>query len=110
MDKVDAKLLDDLDSTQPSTSLDLVRELLAEQGCDSPDPRCAKLACVAIERFLGKSLNGVLDVIATRPAASNSKSKDVGCALTLYDLVHALQESGVAIDKPAFYVSKPAGT
>jgi len=107
MDKVDGKLLDDLDNTQPSISQDLVRELLAEQGCDSPDPRCTKLACVAIERFLGKSLNGVLDVMASRPA-TNTKAKDVGGVLTLYDLVHALQESGIAIDKPAFYVSKPA--
>lgn len=108
MDKVDAKLLDELDNAQPVISQDLVRELLAEEGCDSPDPRCAKLVSVAIERLLGKSLSGILDVMASRPA-TNSRAKDVGGALSLYDLVHALQESGVAIDKPAFYVSKPAG-
>lgn len=109
MDRVDPQLLEALDNTRPTISLDLVRELMAEQGFESSDPRCAKLTCAAVERFMSKVLNDVLDVMASRPASA-SRSKDVGWTLTLYDLVKGLQEAGVVIDKPTYYVSKPAGS
>ncbi|XP_026463771.1 transcription initiation factor TFIID subunit 10-like [Ctenocephalides felis] len=97
----------------PTIPDSLTTNYLRSAGCESTDPRIIRLISLAAQKFISDVANDALQHCKTRsintPAnVSNSKNpklnKDKKYTLTMEDLAPALQDYGISVKKPHYYV------
>ncbi|EME26670.1 Transcription initiation factor TFIID subunit 10 [Galdieria sulphuraria] len=103
------KLLESLENYQPAFPDALVRYYLAKSGFQTDDIRAERLVALAAQKFVADVANDALNHVKLRQQsqATSKKSKENEVILTVEDLSKALEEYGVHLKKPPYYVDSP---
>ena len=106
---IDQDLLKHIDQVNLPIPIELVEEIMQEVGCNTSDPRCAKLLAADCHKFLTDILNDIIDVSNVKPTPQlNPKHREQKMNLNVRDLQEALMEKGIDVNKPAFYLDRPS--
>lgn len=99
------KQLEEYNPTIPET---VTAHYLNSAGFEASDPRLLRLVSLAAQKFMSDMLNDALQHSKMRGNAAHSSSKnklkDKRYVLTLDDLTPALQDYGITVKKPPYYL------
>jgi len=101
------KTLDEFTPTLPDS---LTSHYLSQAGLQTSDPRIIRLVSLAAQKFLTEVASDALThstmrgSAPTTSAGSSKKAKDKKNCLKMEDLTPALQELGIEVKKPAYYM------
>ncbi|XP_050534929.1 transcription initiation factor TFIID subunit 10 [Daktulosphaira vitifoliae] len=82
--------------------------ICSEAGFETSDPRIIRLISIASQKFIADIANDALQHcrvrMATMPTKSGKVPKDRKFTLTMEDLTPALNEYGIVVRKPPYFV------
>uniref|UniRef100_A0A7R9VN70 Transcription initiation factor TFIID subunit 10 n=1 Tax=Chlamydomonas euryale TaxID=1486919 RepID=A0A7R9VN70_9CHLO len=107
------ELLERLDEQSQLVPDELAQYMLRKNGQDPADPRITRLVSLAAQRFIAEVVHDSLQICKARLGAmTKTKLRQAGYKdrriLVTDDLAKALQEMGVNVSKPPYYVDTAA--
>lgn len=95
--------LEDYTPTIPDA---VANHFLHQAGFDSTDPRLTRLISIAAQKFISDIINESFTHCKLKGAAQvgKTKAKDKKYVLTLDDLIPVLNDYGITVRKPPYYV------
>jgi len=80
---------------------------LHQAGFESTDPRISRLVSIAAQKFISDIINETFTHCKLKemaPTGGKTKVKDKKYTLTLEDLIPILNDYGITVKKPPYYV------
>ncbi|KAH7971720.1 transcription initiation factor TFIID subunit 10 [Rhipicephalus sanguineus] len=100
-----SELLLQLEDYSPTLPDAVTAHYLNTAGLEASDPRVVRLVSLAAQKFLSDITNDALQHCKMRGAGQSKKAtKDKRYTLTMEDLTPALQEYGINVKKPHYFV------
>lgn len=100
-----SELLLQLEDYSPTLPDAVTAHYLNTAGLEASDPRVVRLVSLAAQKFLSDITNDALQHCKMRGAGQSKKAtKDKRYTLTMEDLSPALQEYGINVKKPHYFV------
>ncbi|CAG7834341.1 unnamed protein product, partial [Allacma fusca] len=98
--------LSQLEDYTPTIPDAVANHFLHQAGFDSTDPRLTRLISIAAQKFISDIINESFTHCKLKGAAQvgKAKAKDKKYVLTLDDLIPVLNDYGITVRKPPYYV------
>merc|ERR1719461_92333 len=104
-----ADFLMQLEDYTPTIPDAVTKYYLSTAGFDTSDPRILRLVSLATQKFVSEIANDALQHCKMRAASATgagakNKNKDRKLVMTLDDLSLALQDQGISVKKPPYFL------